>query len=631
MHSEARKKDLTCIENIPEELKEEIQELALDIDNVVVVDSDKEKVFSGDEEGIKKFIRKLFLNNVFFVILSCFNLNFIKDSFTFGHKSGSQELLTDKIKLDTLKQNSSEKPFNSIKIRKSFTGGTYFEPYHNINIYKNINEKDERINYFLNCITKKFDRTVLLNCINLKSKTLFYVYQVLKMFLKVSTPIAYNENDIDIGLLSVKAQNKIPANVYKIKLNIFNELFNYFPQISGFDFKKMFGVKPLQRIRLSRHYRYFSIRAIQSIFKQIKSADDIGIHGKSTFPCNRLSYFDYIYTRNEEKYFSHKDNRGKETRVFYGPKQFLSKETKVFYGAKIKVNLYSKIYLLKQLIKEYQEKILDNENDDNAYKYLNLNEYLTLSFFLKDENKLEIIQFQKYFNSLLPNDICLDDDEPDTNFELDDAEIDLNDSISDDDKNEVEVDDKVDKTSFSYESTNDLSFIFNKSPLKTKQTKRKLNFLNIEEEKTDNSILTNDSIIEPLSKKIKSSHKLLSFSDFKMENQKKIVECRLSGHFKQYNAGLVLKDMEIKCNEKWIDICNKVYTFLESNNYPQNEVNGVIKQFISDKGSDHYNSFLKNKCLCVNYEHLLEINRLTYKTEIKWKDVVKQLDRKFCK
>ena len=66
MHNEARNQDLRCIENVPEELKDEIQELASDIENAIVVDSDKQQVFSGDEGDIKQFIRKLFLNNVFF-------------------------------------------------------------------------------------------------------------------------------------------------------------------------------------------------------------------------------------------------------------------------------------------------------------------------------------------------------------------------------------------------------------------------------------------------------------------------------------------------------------------------------------------------------------------------------------
>ena len=302
-------------------------------------------------QGESKFRKKVFSLWTAGVAIS------ILTSFKFNYSLPSKLKLNDGIHFDSSDKKRKEKYFGEIP----------FFCKENLNT----NVKDEIRNIFKENDKFELKKTTLFHLFNLEKKDTDFLKHVCQRIVKVSSPIHFNHKTLTNaklklnGKISLRNQQNLP-NMYRIEKYSFDFIFNFFDQISIFDFEHIFNVKKFKRDngRLSTKYYYYSIKELDRVNNQLTMLDSIYSLIDIKLTNNKwVVIYNFFHDLRQHIYHSKNDNCNAKHYIradsFYDRYQHLN------------VNKYSILYVLNDFIKRDNDgKLISNDNFNTLEKAL---------------------------------------------------------------------------------------------------------------------------------------------------------------------------------------------------------------------------------------------------------------------
>ena len=254
--------------------------------------------------------------------------------------------------------------------------------------------------YFKNLNDKSFwkHKAFFTQLFNLTPKTYFNLANVFLMIQKLSKTIFYTnlfKRKFDSNKRSKRsAQQK--DNCYKIDKRLFNKIWNFFPDVSPYDFFKITSIYKIKKERLSTKFYIFSISHFDQILTQLDFVDVMMSESESQFCVKRENLLSYFF---KKIHFTHY-----QFQACICNSICICTEKCNFYGEHLfDINIYSRLYLLNTFLL-YDSKIYYNLFTNTELQMLKS----LLNNNLHPEMKQFSIEMHNYYDELFPQ----------TNYEL---------------------------------------------------------------------------------------------------------------------------------------------------------------------------------------------------------------------
>ena len=404
IHSPTRTCSIVLVENVPKSNID--QQLIKSKKNFSVINYDKlDKKNMNQSDSLYKLIKKTFFLNQFLIILSSFSFNCIPSSYEIYRQNVELKKIsfhTASFKMFTLPLNSMNfflKPIQFCMYRKDFFKTNSIiscRPFINKNQYKDYMSSYHLFNNLMtyNNQALTFKKGFFYTCYNLPPNIFYCIYNILLSFISFSDTVFFNTLPSPKFIFSKKRADRSSRplpNAYKCPIHVYQNLFNFFPETSNFEFKDVFNVQELKRDIQSTHYFYFKIRDIDQCLLQMNMVEQLLSLKNIRYVSNRYSLFNHLFIKSKQKIQSKKGIDfiwpSNEVNIYKSKHKIKSKTPIDFYGLSNKVNIYSKIHMLNELCIDFQLK----KNTS-----LNLQDYCMLKKFLKGQKDLKLIKFEKF-------------------------------------------------------------------------------------------------------------------------------------------------------------------------------------------------------------------------------------------